>query len=69
MTPVNASMLIKTKRVIQLMVPHACPRRRNNAVAPPNFSAISLMELLWIAGLTALPPYPSHKLPDCAKQA
>jgi hypothetical protein len=44
MTPAKASILIGTKRVIQLMVPHSRPRRRNNAVAPPNFSAIALME-------------------------
>jgi hypothetical protein len=69
MTPAKASILIGTKRVIQLMVPHSRPRRRDNAVAPPNFSAIALMEFLWIAGLTAFPPYPSHTLPDCAKQA
>ncbi len=69
MTPANASMLIRTKRVIPLMVPHARPRRRNNAVALPNFSAIALMELLWIAGLAALPPCPSHTRLDCARQA
>jgi len=40
----------------------SCPRRRNNAVTSPNFSAIALMGFLWIAGLTALPPYPSHTL-------